>query len=155
MSDSDVTQDLTDGKCASFESVLELLNTHFTCDDSSERHARLRIELPETTQPVMVYRGTSSLESSREVVNIASPLLKVSEDKAYEIARQIDNMPLGALRRLGDILHIHEALTFGEFNDDTLVSCIRLIAAQASSVCSALADSGSTGDENTQGEGEQ
>lgn len=131
-----------------FEDVLELLAEHFSPNDSSSRHARLNVELPEGTQPVMVYRGMSSLESSREVVNIASPLLDVSDTKAYDVAVQMDTMPLGALRRLGGILHVHEALAFSEFTDETLISCIRLVAAQALSLRSARAD----GDPGTDGE---
>ena len=141
--------------CTSFEDVLELLSEHFTSDDSSARHARLNVKLPEGTQPVMVYLGTSSLEASREVVNIASPLLDVSGDKAYDIASQMDAMPLGALRRLGGILHIHEVLAFGEFTSETLISCIRLIAAQAFSLRSSRADSGATSSDNAHNEGGQ
>lgn len=140
--------------CTTFDDVQELVSAHFTVDDSSPRHARLSVELPEGTQPVMVYLGSSSLETSREVVNIASPLLDVNESKAYDIASQMDTMPLGALRRLGGILHIHEALAFSEFSDATLISCIRLIAAQTLSLRSEESDDkqNSNGEQN---EGEQ
>lgn len=144
MSDMDSTQPVLDNAagedCTTFENVLELLSAHFTCDDSSPRHARLSVELSKGAQPVMVYLGSSSLETSREVVNIASPLLGVSADNAYDIAVSMDTMPLGALRRLGGILHIHEVLAFGEFTGEILISCIRLIAAQALSLRSSRAN---------------
>lgn len=155
MSDMPTVPSPADDGCATFESALELLNAYFTCDDSSPRHTRLSVELPEGKQPVMVYLGTSSLESSREVVNIASPLLGISDDKAYDIAVLMDTMPLGALRRLGGILHIHEALAFGEFSGDTLISCVRLVAAQAFSLRSSHSDGEFANSKNTQSEGEK
>lgn len=156
MSDMDSTQPVLDSttgeECTTFENVLELLSAHFTCDDSSPRHARLSVELSEGAQPVMVYLGSSSLETSREVVNIASPLLGVSVDNIYDIVASMDTMPLGALRRLGGILHIHEVLAFGEFTGEILISCIRLVAAQALSLRSSHSDGERDGDDENEGE---
>ena len=145
---------MQDKACVTFDDVLELLSARFTVDDSSPRHARLNVELPEGMQPVMVYRGSSSLEVSRAVVNIASPLLGIDDNKTYDIASLMDTMPLGALRRLGGIMHIHEALAFGEFGDDTLIAYTRLIAAQALSLRLEGSDGKQSGD-GEQNEGEQ
>lgn len=136
MSDADLTQSPTGEGVTGFASVLSYLTTLFECADSSPRHARLIVELPEGTQPVMVYRGTSSMDVSREVVHIASPLFGVSDDKLYAIAEHMDDMPLGALRRLGGIAHVHDALACESLDSDLAVSYVRLMAAQALSMIS-------------------
>lgn len=144
-------QGVSGGERSAFEGVLNLLANNFDCVDVSPRHARVNVKIAGGSHPATIYYGSSSLEGSREVVHIASPLLNVSETRVYEIARQLDDMPLGSLRRLGGILHIHEALALGEFTDEALISCVRLIAAQAQSLMSSMGAGASAG-ETTQGE---
>ncbi|MCF2707295.1 hypothetical protein I6E29_08485 [Arcanobacterium haemolyticum] len=107
--------------------------------DRSDSHARLTIELSSgADHPVMVWHGESAA-SGREVIHVAAPVRRTGASVA-ELAAQIDEFPSGALRLLGDLPHVHEALPLGALATSTVVGVIKLIATEAASLESAGSD---------------
>ncbi|MCI1675848.1 MAG: YbjN domain-containing protein [Ancrocorticia sp.] len=119
----------------------------FRADDSSENHVRLRVSLPAatrppdtahaaveqaaTTQPVMVWRGVSSVNADRVVIHVASPIAPEAECDVVRLARIADDLPYGALRTLGDLVHVHETLRLAGLTFGLLDAVIRLVANEA------------------------
>ncbi len=120
-----------------WEDCLAFVKDTFTSDESSDIHARLRLDVRGTTHPAMVWQGKSTAYSSNEVVHIASPICPAdagdAADAAHlaELARQADELPLGALRIMSDTVHIHQALPLARLEAARLAASIKLIVAEA------------------------
>lgn len=114
-----------------WEECLAFVKDTFTSDDSSGIYARLRLEVRDTTHPAMVWQGKSTAYSSNEVVHVASPICPVKAADLTHLARQADELPLGALRIMSDTVHIHQALPLSHLEATHLAASIRLIVAEA------------------------
>ena len=119
------------GSAMTWEECLAFVKDTFTSDDSSDIHARLRLDVRGTTHPAMVWHGKSTAYSSNEVVHIASPICPVEVGDLAHLARQADEFPLGALRIMSDTVHIHQALPLTHLETTRLAASIRLIVAEA------------------------
>lgn len=114
------------------------ITSHFDHDDSSDMHARLRIPVKvdgsEVIHAAMVWHG-KSMASGTEVVHVAAPIANVAEgDAVVELAKAADALPLGALRTMNEIVHVHESLTVGQFSEDQLRAAVRLIVTEAATL---------------------
>ena len=114
-----------------YSGIAQKLQDIFECTDFSERHMRLNVPVKGDMYPVMIYRGVSRLKNEREVVHVASPLLNVPVSAALSVAQDMDIMPIGGIRLLGELLHVHEAYGVNEVSVAQLEQCVRFIAAQA------------------------
>ena len=119
------------GSAMTWEECLTFVKETFTSDESSGIHARLRLEVRGTTYPAMVWQGKSTAYSSNEVVHIASPICPVEDADLTHLARQADELPLGALRLMSETVHIHQALPLAHLEAMRLATSIRLIVAEA------------------------
>ncbi len=119
------------GSAMTWEEYLVFVKDTFTSDDSSSIHARLRLDVRGTTHPAMVWQGKSTAYSSNEVVHIASPICPVEAADLDHLARQANELPLGALRIMSETVHIHQALPLAHLETTRLAASIRLIVAEA------------------------
>ncbi|MFT3943971.1 MAG: hypothetical protein QM705_09140 [Ancrocorticia sp.] len=114
-----------------WEECLTFVKDTFTSDDSSGIHARLRLDVRDTTHPAMVWQGKSTAYPENEVVHIASPICPAEDADLAHLARQADELPLGALRIMSDTVHIHQALPLAHLETARLAASVRLIVAEA------------------------
>lgn len=119
------------GSAMTWEESLAFVKDTFTSDDSSDIHARLRLDIRGTTHPAMVWQGKSTAYSSNEVVHIASPICPLAAADLIHLARQADEFPMGALRIMSDTIHVHQALPLAHLDTTCLATSIKLIVAEA------------------------
>lgn len=118
----------------SWKQCLAFLLDTFTSDDSSPIHARLRLDLQEATHPAMVWHGRSTADSAHEVVHIASPVAPAESRDLAAMAHAADEFPLGSLRIMNGLVHIHQALPLSHLDPEHLLASVRLITAEALSL---------------------
>ena len=116
-----------------WEAALAYVVSAFDADGTSAAHARLRIPLHGSTsaQPVMVWRGVSTLTPGREAIHLASPIAREEACDLLALAAEVDIIPLGALRVMDGIVHVHETLRLPGVKASALDASIRLLAAEA------------------------
>lgn len=115
----------------SWEQCLAFVLESFNSDDSSRIHARLRLEIQDVAHPAMVWHGKSTANSAHEIVHIASPVGQAKGSDLAALARQADEFPLGSLRIMNELVHIHQALPLSHLVRDHLTACVRLVTAEA------------------------
>ena len=120
------------------------LRTHFDVDTESAEHLRLSVPVRGSAAPIPVtaYLGRSSVEAGRTRIHIAAPLLGVARSRSLEVARAMDEMPLGGIRVLGEHLHVHDSLAFPVPQASELKAIVALIAGQAAALTSEFAEAG-------------
>ncbi len=114
-----------------WEQCLALVQDAFTCDDSSRFHARLRLQIRDKVHPAMIWHGRSTADPAHEVVHVASPVSPVKSSDLAGAARAADELPLGSLRIMNRLIHVHQALPLAHLEPDHLTASIRLVTAEA------------------------
>ena len=115
----------------SWEQCLAFVLENFNSDDSSRIHARLRLEIQDAIHPAMVWHGKSTAAPDHEIVHVASPIGQAEGRDLAALAGQADELPLGSLRLMNGLIHIHQALPLSHLVRDHLTACIRLVTAEA------------------------
>ncbi|MDO4887745.1 MAG: hypothetical protein Q3979_03420 [Actinomycetaceae bacterium] len=137
----------------SWTACADLLHSRFACDDAGSRHIRAKLD----GTPVMVWLGRAQGEAGYDVVHVACPLLGAghardagaraagpdgthtpgggdaqtpSSANAATLAAAIGDFPLGALRLLGEHIHLHASFRLGHLTDSTLDASVRLLVAE-------------------------
>lgn len=114
---------------SSFREACAWAERFFGGDALSAYQLRMDVPVKEAgTHPVQLYRGEAK---GMERMNLAAPIFKRGEDDWGDLAAQLDSMPVGALRLLGDIPHVHDSFEANAINSDGLIAWIATIAAIA------------------------
>ena len=116
-----------------WQDCADVVSRNFESDDVSAIHVRIHVPISvngeDAIHPAMVWHGKSTT-SEREVVHIASPVIAESGDM-MALAAAADSLPLGALRTMGGLVHVHESLVIGTLPPLRLIGAVRLIATEA------------------------